>query len=111
MTIFNEYSVEWSPSGVDFKFNGEVVEHRGTDDRGVEFLDKEEKVYFNFWQPDFDMWGAGFDPSTLPIEMRVNQFDAYSWDDSTNEFVLEWSDNFDTLDESRWQVSNEWNFD
>jgi hypothetical protein len=76
----------------------------------------------NFWIPDFYDWNSGFDPVDMPWYARYDYVEAWEyvppeeWDSTPgankdHPFKFSWKDDFDTLDESRWYVSENWTFD
>ena len=55
-------------------------------------------------------WGRGRDDSTMPWYTRYDYVEAYDYNVDTKEYTLRFRDDFDTLDESIWNVSNDWSF-
>ena len=62
----------------------------------------------NFWVPTFEWWGGGLDPSSMPWYAEYDWVEYYTYDenDSANPFKLSWKDEFDSIDTSRWHVTN-----
>ena len=65
----------------------------------------------NFWHPTWTPWGDDFDPSLLPLEDRYDWVKLYTFNSSTNEFDLDYFDDFDSLDLEEWIVSDNWTYD
>jgi len=55
-------------------------------------------------------WGAGRDDSTMPWYTRYDYVEAYDYDVNTKQYTLRFRDDFDTLNEDIWNVSNNWSF-
>ena len=75
----------------------------------------------NFWVPNFDGWNTGFDPSDMPWYAKYDFVEYWEYvppqdlnrtsgADQSHPFKFTWRDDFDTLDESRWKVSDNWTF-
>lgn len=73
-------------------------------------MDKASLLYMNFWTPTFDKWGRGLDEAQMPFYTKYDYVEAYDWDASTDSFTLRFRDDFDTLDQNTWRVSDEWGF-
>ena len=65
----------------------------------------------NFWTPTFDSWGGGLNDYSMPWYARYDYLEVhrYNWD--TGDFYFHWRDDFDTFDESRWEVKEGWTFE
>ena len=66
----------------------------------------------NFWTPTFPGWSDGLDLSTLPWQVEYEFIEIWNFNESTNDFELAFRDDFDdeTVDSSRWIVSDNWQF-
>lgn len=64
----------------------------------------------NFWTPKWEQWGKGLNDATMPWYTRYEYVEAYDYNQDTKEFVLRFRDDFETLNLSRWNVSNNWTF-
>jgi len=53
---------------------------------------------------------TGLDDSSMPWYTHVDYVEAYDYDEFTGQFILRFRDDFDTLDENIWRVSEESNF-
>jgi hypothetical protein len=63
---------------------------------------------FNAWASDAAGWAGALDEKALPAYQFVNWIKYYRYDNG--QFVLDWTDEFDTLDPARWATGN-WTFD
>merc|ERR1711974_534137 len=72
-------------------------------------MDKYSLLYMNFWTPMWNDWGGGRNDSTMPWFARYDYVEAYDWSE-TEGFTLRFRDDFDTLDYTRWRVSENWGF-
>jgi len=73
-------------------------------------MDKWSLLYMNFWTPMWADWGGGRDDRSMPWYARYDYIEAYDWDSSTDTFNLRFRDDFDTLDQNIWRVSENWSF-
>lgn len=64
----------------------------------------------NLWPPEVDPWWHGLDPKDMPVYTYYDYVKVYSYDPQSKQFSLKWEDNFDTLDENRWEISDNWTF-
>ncbi|MDG5813652.1 family 16 glycosylhydrolase [Chitinispirillales bacterium ANBcel5] len=102
---YNTYGIEWTPDYIAFFFNGEEVRRTELGDtlEQVEACrDIPQSYRFNMWTNDIEEWVGEFDPAILPRFQFINWIKYYSYDEQTGEFSLEWEDNFETFDSSRW---------
>ncbi len=58
----------------------------------------------NFWTPTFPGWRDNRDPSTMPWYVNYDYVETYTYDINTKQFILNWRDDFNSLDLNRWQV-------
>ena len=103
---FHTYAIEWTPDYVAWFIDGEEA-YRQTGEH-VSTLDKPQKIMMNIWNPVYEGWVGSWDNRILPL------FAYYDWvsyasytpgegnTGTNNEFKLEWTDNFNTWDQSRW---------
>lgn len=75
----------------------------------------------NFWIPGFHDWNIGFEAVDMPWYARYDYVEVWDyvppedWDNypvanQWHPFTQRWRDDFDTLDENRWVVSDDWSF-
>ena len=67
-------------------------------------------LMMNFWTPDFPDWSAGLTDTDMPYEAQFDYVETYSYNHKTKNFDLHWRDDFDYLDLSRWEPSDNFGF-
>lgn len=104
---FHIYAIEWTPEYVAWFIEGDEV-YRQTGER-VSTLDKPQKIMMNIWNPAYKGWVGSWDNRILPL------FAYYDWvsyssytpgsgnTGTVNNFSLQWKDDFDIWNQSRWQ--------
>ena len=103
---YHTYTLEWTPDYVSWSFDGTVV--RKTEGGQAASLLNPETFRFNAWSSEATGWAGALDESALPSYQYVNWIKYYHYDNG--QFVLDWTDEFDTLDVTRWGTGN-WTFD
>ena len=103
---YHTYTLEWTPDYVSWSFDGTQV--RKTEGGQVSNLINPETLRFNAWASDATGWAGALDDAALPAYQFVNWIKYYRYDNG--QFVLDWTDDFDTLDLNRWTAAN-WTFD
>ncbi|MCG3121229.1 MAG: hypothetical protein ALAOOOJD_04235 [bacterium] len=98
---FHVYAIEWTPDYVAWRVDGYEV-YRQTASH-INTLNREQKIMMNIWQPNSVNWGGPFDPAGLPFHGFYDwvKYSAYTPGVGDN-FTLQWTDNFDSWDQSRW---------
>ena len=81
---------------------------RKTEGGQVSSLTNPESFRFNAWSSEATGWVGALDEAALPAYQFVNWIKYYRYDNG--QFVLDWTDDFDTLDLARWSMGN-WTFD
>lgn len=103
---YHTYTIEWTPTAVVWLLDG--VEVRRTTGGQTSQLTTAHNFRFNLWASDVSSWAGAFVSSVLPQYQYVNWIRYYRYDNGN--FVLDWSDDFTTLDAARWSKAN-WTFD
>jgi hypothetical protein len=103
---YHTYALEWTPEYVSWTFDGTMV--RKTEGGQASSLINPETLRFNAWASNASGWAGALDESALPAYQFVNWIKYYRYDNG--QFVLDWTDDFDSLDASRWATGN-WTFD
>ena len=103
---YHTFTIEWTPSTVVWFMDG--VEARRTTGGQANQLTSLHNFRFNLWASDVSSWAGAFDASALPAYQYVNWIRYYRYENSA--FVLDWSDDFDAFDTTRWGKAN-WTFD
>lgn len=104
---FHTYTIEWTPDYVAWFIDGEQA-HRQTGEH-ITTLKRPQKIMMNIWNPDNENWVGTWSDAVLP---RFADYDYVSYASYTpgsgnigtdNNFTLQWKDDFDTWNQSRWQ--------
>ena len=103
---YHTYTLEWTPDYVSWSFDGAMV--RKTEGGQASSLINPETLRFNAWASDSTGWAGALDDAALPAYQFVNWIKYYRYDNG--QFVLDWTDDFDSFDSSRWATGN-WTFD
>jgi hypothetical protein len=102
---YHTYTIEWTPEYISFLFDGELMRKTETDDSKKQVADCRnipQSYRFNFWANAISSWVGAFNDSILPRYQFVNWIKYYKYSTNNNLFTLEWTDNFDTFNSSRW---------
>jgi endo-1,3-1,4-beta-glycanase ExoK len=102
---YHTFTLEWAPNSVRWLIDG--VEVRLTEGGQAAQLTNPESLRFNIWAAFAEGWVGPFDDAVLPQYQFVNWIKYYRYEDG--QFVLDWTDDFDALDEARWGTAN-WTF-
>ncbi|WP_235298686.1 family 16 glycosylhydrolase [Portibacter marinus] len=106
----NTYVIEWEPGIVRWFINGTLVYVQ--DDPAALDLKYPMSIFMNIWPADFEDWVGVWDPSVMPRSASYDyvKYYRYSPDNGNtgtdNHFTLEWEDEFDLLDTSRWVIAD-----
>ncbi|MDP3148085.1 MAG: family 16 glycosylhydrolase [Ignavibacteria bacterium] len=104
---FHDYGFEWTPQYIAWFIDGvEVYRRTQSDIAGFIYP---QKIGMDIWQPSYITWSGQLDDRVLPV------FAYYDWasyaaytpgtgDMGTgNNFTRQWKDEFDSLDQNRWE--------
>ena len=115
---FHTYAIEWTPDYVRWTVDG--VEVRKTEknvndnNSQVANLTGTQGLRFNLWSSESQSWVGAFDESKIPLFQFINWVKVYRYTPGEgpdgSDFTLDWTDNFNTFDGSRWGKGN-WTFD
>jgi endo-1,3-1,4-beta-glycanase ExoK len=103
---YHTYTIEWTPTSVVWLLDG--VETRRTTGGQANQLTNPHNFRFNLWASDVSSWAGAFESASLPQYQYVNWIRYYRYE--AGAFVLDWSDDFTTLDAARWSKAD-WTFD
>ena len=104
---FHIYGFEWTPDYVAWFIDGEEIYRQ--DEGHIQEMSYSQKIHMNIWNPVYDHWVGVWDDRILP---RFSYYDYVSYasytpgegDIGTNQnFTLEWHDDFDSFDSTRWE--------
>lgn len=108
---YHTFTLEWTPDYVAWYIDG--IEMRKTIGGQVYELTNPESFRFNLWAANIVEWVGAFDPNVLPVYQFVNwiKYSTYTpgTGDNGTDFTLDWTDDFDTFNTSRWSKAN-WTF-
>lgn len=109
---FHTYGLEWTPDYVRWTVDGKEV--RKTVGGQVSALTEKQGLRFNLWSSDDPGWVGQFSDNNLPVFQFINWVKAYKYTPGQgpdgSDFTLDWTDNFDSFNASRWAKGN-WTFD
>jgi hypothetical protein len=104
---FHTYAFEWTPDYIAWFIDGNEV-FRQTGEFIADF-NKPQKLMMNIWPPQPGAWADTLNPAGLPLFARYDYASYASYtpgngDTGTdNNFTLQWQDDFDSWDQTRWQ--------
>ena len=115
---FHTYAIEWTPNYVRWTVDGVQVRKTeiGVNDsqNQVANLTGTQGLRFNLWSSESAAWVGAFDESKLPLFQFINWVKVYRYTPGAgpdgSDFTLDWTDNFNTFDSSRWG-KGDWTFD
>lgn len=105
---FHTYVLEWTPTYVAWYIDG--VEYRRETGTVINHLNIPQEYRFNAWISDTPAWVGNIDKKALPNYQYVDWVQYSSYNESTNDFTLEWRDDFNTFDKKRWKKAD-WTFE
>ena len=103
---YHTFTIEWTATSVVWKVDG--VQTRRTDGGQANQLVTPHAFHFNLWASDVSSWAGAFDSASLPQAQYVSWIRYYRYENGN--FVLDWTDDFNTFDTARWSKAN-WTFD
>ena len=103
---YHTYTLEWTPDYVSWSFDGAMV--RKTEGGQASSLINAASLRFNAWASNGTGWAGALDEAALPAYQFVNWIKYYRYENG--QFVLDWTDDFDSFDSGRWATGN-WTFD
>ena len=103
---YHTYTLEWTPDYVSWLVDGTMV--RRTEGGQTSKLTNPESLRLNAWASSSTGWVGALDDKALPAYQFVNWIKYYRYDNG--QFTLDWTDDFDSFDSSRWGTGN-WTFD
>ena len=104
------YQIEWTPEFIRWSVDGREVRANSKFDPAVKLIAKPQALMMNFWTPQFPQWQAGFNDSDMPWHAMYDYVEIYTYNKKTRMFDLHWRDDFDFLDLTRWEPSNNYGF-
>ncbi|GLR16812.1 family 16 glycosylhydrolase [Portibacter lacus] len=104
---FHTFTLEWTPDYIAWFIDG--VEHRRETGDVVNHMTVPQGYRFNSWVSCSPGWVGDIDRDAMPSYQYVEWLEYSSYDTATQEFTLEWRDDFDNFNSSRWAKA-EWTF-
>ncbi len=105
---FHTFTLEWTPNYVAWFIDG--VELRRETGDVVNHLDIPQGYRFNSWISCSPGWVGPIDRDALPKYQYIDWIEYYSYNESSEDFTLEWRDDFDSFNTTRWAKA-QWTFD
>ncbi|TCS41123.1 glycoside hydrolase family 16 protein [Reinekea marinisedimentorum] len=108
---YHTYTLEWTPDAVIWKVDGVAVrtELAANSQQVIDLRDTPQTYRSNIWISDVPEWVGEIDLSHLPLYQAIDWMEYYSYSKDAG-FALQWRDDFDSFDHSRWAKGN-WTFD
>jgi len=107
-SVFHTYDIEWTPDYVSWKVDGKLVRKlTSKDSKGVRSMNKAQHLFMDFWNPT----SAKIEESELPMYVKFDWVEYYSYDQKKKEFKFGWKDDFWSpfgLNLDRWFVGDSW---
>jgi beta-glucanase (GH16 family) len=111
ITDYHTYSLEWTPDSITWKVDGVTVRTELADNsqQVIDLRDTPQTYRANLWISEVPEWVGNIDLSRLPLYQVIDWMEYYSYS-KTDGFTLQWRDDFNSFDHSRWAKGN-WTFD
>lgn len=98
--------MEWTPDYISWSVDDKEVRHVNAGDPAVDNMRKEQSLRMNFWTPTFHSWGQGLDAADMPWYLLYDYVEVYNYNEDSKKFELNWRDDFDQFDETRWHKAS-----
>ena len=95
---YHKFEIEWTPKHIVYKIDDIEIRRK----EGVEALDKGLNLVMSICALDDDGAGAGWDDTEAPYYSGIDYVEVYHYDAGENSFWLNFRDDFDTYDITRW---------
>jgi endoglucanase len=101
---FHDYAFTWTPKYIAWSVDGiEVYRQIG---EHVLKMKSPQKLMMNVWPSSSVAWAGKIDPSKFPLEAAYDYVKYYAYQPTFKDtFKLKWTDDFNQLDYSRWQLA------
>ena len=108
---FHTYAVEWVPGEIRWYLDDLLIR---TETEYAALCTAPMSIRMNHWVSSITGWVGHFDKTVLPTYQYVDYISYSSHTpgsgDGGGEFTLQWKDDFNTINTTRWQKAN-WTFD
>ena len=101
---YHAYAFTWTPDYIAWSIDDiEVYRQTGTH---VAKMNRPQKLMMNVWPSSSAGWAGKIDETKLQVEAAYDFVKYYSYQpNSKDTFKLRWTDNFNQLDYSKWQLA------
>lgn len=107
---FNTYVLEWTPDSINWYVNDSLYR---TEKTNALYCNAAMSLRFNHWVANNTGWVGSFDKTVLPTFQLVDYISYSSYTpgtgDNGGDYTLEWTDDFDSFNSTRWSKAN-WTF-
>jgi len=101
---FHNYAFTWTPKYIAWSVDGLEV-YRQTGEH-VAKMNSPQKLMMNVWPSSSVDWAGKIDASKFPLEAAYDYVKYYSYQPTSKDtFKLKWTEDFNQLDFSRWQLA------
>lgn len=104
---FHVYAIEWTPDFVAWYIDGELV--RKYEGEQAQVMTNPQSLSFNLWAANIEEWVGPIESEAFPVYQWVDWLGVYRYSPDSGEFELDWVDEFDHFDDTRWGKAN-WTF-
>ncbi len=107
---YHTYAFEWTPEYVAWFIDGVEV-YKQTEDH-IKTLTRAQKLMMNIWSPIYTNWAGVWNDAVLPAFGYYDWAAYYKYTPGTgnygtgNNFTLDWKDEFNAFDETRWEKAS-----
>lgn len=95
---YHKFEIEWTPKHLIYKIDDKEIRVK----EGVEALDKGLNLVMSILKLEEDSVSAGWDGPKAPYYTDIDYVEVYHYDAGEDSFSLNFRDDFDTYDQSRW---------
>lgn len=107
---YHTYAFEWTKEYVAWFIDGVEV-YKQTEDH-IKTLTRAQKLMMNIWSPIYTNWAGVWNDALLPAFGYYDWAAYYKYTPASgnygtgNNFTLDWKDEFNTFDETRWEKAS-----
>ena len=109
---YHTYGIDWTPDSIVWYVDGTQI-RKTTGQQVIDLRDSSETFRFNLWSSTSVGWVGAWNDAILPVHQFINwaRYSSYTPGAGPNgsNFTLQWTDNFDAIDNTRWSFGN-WTF-
>ena len=102
---FHKYAFEWTPQSIVWYVDDYEIYRQERE--LADALNKNQKLMMNIWASGNVEWSGKWNKAVLPVSSEYDYVKFYKFIEGANEkFQLQWTDDFEKLDATRWQLAN-----